>query len=207
MIEHWQIHSLGFAHLLFALMAILFGTLVIASAKGTPLHRWLGRGYLVMMLALNGSALAIYELFGRFGPSAVPEGASRPLSPRQQEVTSDAGRWRGSCYCSYSLRSIMARRDERLCRSRTSLVEYEMTTRKVTLLTLALTLAVITAGCTSSNSIPSPVFAPTQTPSVGQPQVPEPQQPSTESGDEEDDDGEASSNAQESHLQRTLLAR
>ena len=29
--------------------------------------RWLGRGYLVMMLALNGTALAIYELFGRFG--------------------------------------------------------------------------------------------------------------------------------------------
>ena len=50
------------------MLAILFGTLVIASAKGTPVHRWLGRGYLVMMLALNASALAIYELFGRFGP-------------------------------------------------------------------------------------------------------------------------------------------
>lgn len=50
------------------MLAVLFGTLVIASTKGTSFHRMAGRGYLVMMLALNGTALAIYELFGRFGP-------------------------------------------------------------------------------------------------------------------------------------------
>ncbi len=28
----------------------------------------MGRGYLLMMLTLNGTALLIYELYGRFGP-------------------------------------------------------------------------------------------------------------------------------------------
>lgn len=52
MIEHWQAHPLGFAHIFVALLAILFGTLIIAARKGTRFHRWCGRGYLVMMLAL-----------------------------------------------------------------------------------------------------------------------------------------------------------
>ena len=68
MIEHWQAHPMGFAHLLTALAAILFGTLVIAARKGTPCHSWMGRAYFLSMLALNATALAIYELFGRFGP-------------------------------------------------------------------------------------------------------------------------------------------
>ncbi len=67
-IEHLQSHLLGLVHLLTALAAIFFGTAVIFSPKGTRRHRWMGRSYLAMMLAMNGTALLIYELYGRFGP-------------------------------------------------------------------------------------------------------------------------------------------
>ena len=67
MIEHWQQHPMGFVHIVVALAALALGTAVIFSRKGTRKHRQLGRAYLVMMLALNGTALAIYELFGGFG--------------------------------------------------------------------------------------------------------------------------------------------
>jgi uncharacterized membrane protein len=67
MIEHWQVHPLGLIHLFVAFSAIVLGAMVIFARKGTGRHRWLGRGYVVMMLAVNGTALAIYELFGRFG--------------------------------------------------------------------------------------------------------------------------------------------
>jgi len=40
---------------------------VLFNRKGTRRHRWLGRMYLVSMLALNISALMIYEVFGGFG--------------------------------------------------------------------------------------------------------------------------------------------
>ncbi len=68
MIAHWQAHPLGFAHVAVAVLAILFGTLVIAARKGTAYHRRMGRAYFASMLAVNITALAIYELFGRFGP-------------------------------------------------------------------------------------------------------------------------------------------
>lgn len=65
--EHTLQHPLGLVHVLLALLAIVFGTLVIFSRKGTRKHKWLGRCYLAAMLALNASALMIYELFGGFG--------------------------------------------------------------------------------------------------------------------------------------------
>lgn len=68
MMEHYANHPMGLVHLIMALAAIAFGTTIIFSRKGTAIHRWLGRGYLVTMLAVNGTALLIYELFGRFGP-------------------------------------------------------------------------------------------------------------------------------------------
>ncbi len=67
MIEHWQQHPLGFVHIAVSLAALAFGTAVMLCRKGTRRHRRLGRAYLIMMLALNGTALAIYELFGGFG--------------------------------------------------------------------------------------------------------------------------------------------
>ena len=68
LIEHWLVHPLGLVHLVLALLAVVFGTLVIGAPKGTPRHRRLGRAYLLAMVGLNGTALAIYELFGRLGP-------------------------------------------------------------------------------------------------------------------------------------------
>ena len=68
MIAHLQSDMLGLVHLLTALAAMLFGTAVILGRKGTRKHRWIGRGYLAMMIAMNGTALMIYELYGQFGP-------------------------------------------------------------------------------------------------------------------------------------------
>ena len=68
MIEHLQNHALGLVHVLFALAAIVVGTAIIFSRKGTRKHRWMGRCYVATMFGLNGTALLIYELFGRFGP-------------------------------------------------------------------------------------------------------------------------------------------
>jgi uncharacterized membrane protein len=67
MIEHLQNHLLGQFHLLTAIAALVVGALVLFARKGTHRHRWLGRAYLVSMLALNFSALAIYEVFDGFG--------------------------------------------------------------------------------------------------------------------------------------------
>jgi uncharacterized membrane protein len=65
--EHTLQHPLGLAHLIIALLAIVIGALVIFSRKGTRKHRWLGRGYVCAMVAVNVSAFMIYELFGGFG--------------------------------------------------------------------------------------------------------------------------------------------
>lgn len=68
MIEHLQIHLLGLIHVLTALGAMVFGTLVIFARKGTAHHRRMGRSYLILMLAMNGTAMMNYELYGHFGP-------------------------------------------------------------------------------------------------------------------------------------------
>ena len=68
MSEHFAAHPMGLAHLLVALGALALGLAVVLSRKGTRSHRWLGRAYVLLMLALNASALMIFELFGGFGP-------------------------------------------------------------------------------------------------------------------------------------------
>ncbi len=65
--EHTLQHPIGLAHVIIALLAIIIGTLVILSRKGTRKHKWLGRGYVCTMVAVNISAFLIYELFGGFG--------------------------------------------------------------------------------------------------------------------------------------------
>ena len=59
---------MGLLHVLLALAALLFGTLVVLRRKGNARHRLLGRAYLISMLGLNVTALLNYELFGYFGP-------------------------------------------------------------------------------------------------------------------------------------------
>ncbi len=68
MIEHLQTHSLGLVHTATALIALTLGLVMILRRKGGRSHRWTGRCYLISMLALNATALMIYELYGRFGP-------------------------------------------------------------------------------------------------------------------------------------------
>lgn len=60
--------TLGWIHMIFGLIALAAGTAVILTRKGTRLHRTLGHVYLTNMIALNISALFIYELYGDFGP-------------------------------------------------------------------------------------------------------------------------------------------
>ena len=68
MIEHLLSHWMGLVHVLLALAALLFGTLVLPFRKGDSRHRLLGRAYLISMVGLNLTALLNYELFGYFGP-------------------------------------------------------------------------------------------------------------------------------------------
>ncbi len=58
----------GLLHALFGLAALGLGLWITLLDKGTPLHRRLGRVYVIAMVCLNGTALMIYDLFGRFGP-------------------------------------------------------------------------------------------------------------------------------------------
>jgi uncharacterized membrane protein len=60
--------SLGWIHAVAALAALFAGAAVLLTRKGTRRHRQLGWTYVVSMLVLNGTALLIYRLFGRFGP-------------------------------------------------------------------------------------------------------------------------------------------
>ncbi len=60
--------SLGWTHTIAAATALAAGAAVLLTRKGTRRHRQLGWAYVVSMLLLNGTALMIYRLFGRFGP-------------------------------------------------------------------------------------------------------------------------------------------
>jgi uncharacterized membrane protein len=62
------ISPLGAAHVAAALAALAFGLMVLAMRKGTHLHRAIGMGYAMAMLAVNVTALSIYRLTGHFGP-------------------------------------------------------------------------------------------------------------------------------------------
>jgi uncharacterized membrane protein len=66
-IEHSLQHPTGLVHLLCATLAVAAGAAVVLSRKGTRRHRWLGRAYAGLMVAVNATALWIYELFGGFG--------------------------------------------------------------------------------------------------------------------------------------------
>lgn len=58
----------GQLHLAAALMALAAGGLMLRRPKGTRSHRRSGWLYVASMLTLNGTALLIYRLTGRFGP-------------------------------------------------------------------------------------------------------------------------------------------
>lgn len=60
--------GLGIVHTGSAAVALLLGPVVFFRDKGDSLHRRIGYGHVVGMAALNGTALAIYDLFGGWGP-------------------------------------------------------------------------------------------------------------------------------------------
>lgn len=68
MISHLLSHPIGLIHLLFSSLALIAGAVVLLLKKGNRLHKMTGRTYFFSMLALNGTALMDYELFGGFGP-------------------------------------------------------------------------------------------------------------------------------------------
>jgi uncharacterized membrane protein len=56
----------GWIHTLCAVAALVLGARVIAARKGTVTHAWVGRFYLLSMLAVNVTSLAIFHLTGTF---------------------------------------------------------------------------------------------------------------------------------------------
>lgn len=60
--------TLGWVHITFGIVALAAGAAVVLTRKGTRWHRTLGHVYLTNMLALNITALFIYNLYGSFGP-------------------------------------------------------------------------------------------------------------------------------------------
>ena len=56
----------GLAHGIIGLAALVFGLVVITQGKGSASHRLWGSLYVVSMVLLNASALAMYDFNGRF---------------------------------------------------------------------------------------------------------------------------------------------
>jgi uncharacterized membrane protein len=67
MFDNFVSSQIGLIHLLTASLALIFGSFVLADAKGTVFHRRVGYLYALSMLGLNVTAFMIYRLFGRFG--------------------------------------------------------------------------------------------------------------------------------------------
>lgn len=60
--------ALGLIHGILGLVSVALGTAMILRRKGGRAHRRIGVAYVACMVALNVTALLIYDLFGRFGP-------------------------------------------------------------------------------------------------------------------------------------------
>jgi uncharacterized membrane protein len=57
----------GFIHLVSAITALIFGTLVLLRTKGTNSHKLLGYAYTLSMTILLVTSFNLYHLFGRWG--------------------------------------------------------------------------------------------------------------------------------------------
>lgn len=58
---------IGFVHIVASIAALIFGTLVLLTAKGTGTHRRIGYLYAASMTTVVVTAFLIYRLFGGFG--------------------------------------------------------------------------------------------------------------------------------------------
>ena len=61
------ISPVGWLHLIASILALVFGTWVLITLKGTRVHRRVGYLYAFSMILLLATAFLIYRLFGRFG--------------------------------------------------------------------------------------------------------------------------------------------
>lgn len=59
---------LGTSHVVFALLALLFGAITLAKPKGNNVHRIYGYGYFLAMILMNITAIPLTTLFGGIGP-------------------------------------------------------------------------------------------------------------------------------------------
>jgi hypothetical protein len=59
--------GIGVIHFIASVFALIFGTWILVSEKGTQSHRKIGYLYAFSMLVLIATAFMIYHLFGRFG--------------------------------------------------------------------------------------------------------------------------------------------
>jgi len=64
-----MIHSglTGLIHVIASLLALIVGTWVITTKKGTAIHRKMGYAYAGSMIALIITSFMMYRLFGGFG--------------------------------------------------------------------------------------------------------------------------------------------
>ena len=60
--------EIGAVHMAFAVLALVFGALVLMQPKGTREHKFSGRVFALSTLILNVSALAVYQIDGQWGP-------------------------------------------------------------------------------------------------------------------------------------------
>ena len=59
--------TMGLFHLIVSVLALIFGSWVIFTEKGTTIHKRVGYVYLICMFLVNATALMIYRLTGSFG--------------------------------------------------------------------------------------------------------------------------------------------
>ncbi len=59
------ISAIGAAHVAMGSVALVSGAFVLTLPKGTAQHRHVGRVYAAAILAINGTALSMYDLTGR----------------------------------------------------------------------------------------------------------------------------------------------
>lgn len=63
----YVVNPVGWLHLIASILALVFGTWVLITRKGTRAHRSVGHLYAGSMILLIATAFLIYRLFGRFG--------------------------------------------------------------------------------------------------------------------------------------------
>ncbi len=65
--EHLYSDTIGLVHLIFSILAVIFGTIVLLKTKGSKSHKKMGWLYTYSMVGLLITAFLIYNLYGKFG--------------------------------------------------------------------------------------------------------------------------------------------